>query len=164
MSLVLLLASASAVGLLFQRFGVPGGLIVGGMVGAAAYTLVRGGPAITVPGPLRTVAFLVLGAAIGATVTRDVVVGLRLVILPALLAAVLIILAGIAIAYLLGALGVAPPAAVLATSPGALSALTAAAAERGTGAAEVALFHTVRIVLVLLTLPGLLSLLPEADP
>jgi uncharacterized protein len=161
MSLVLLLVAASAVGLLFQRFGVPGGLIVGSMIGAATYSLIRGGPEVVVPGPLRTASFLVLGAAIGAGVTRGVLVSLRSVLLPAVLAAVLIIVAGIGIAYLLRALHLAPPADVLATSPGALSAIAAAAAERGTGAAEVALFHTVRIVLVLLSLPGLLALLPQ---
>ncbi len=161
MSLVLLLAAAAALGLLFQRLGIPGGAVVGSMIGAAAYTLLRGGPEVVVPGPLRTASFVVLGGAIGAAVTREVVVNLRSILLPAVLAAALIILAGIAIAYALRALGLAPPAAVLATSPGALSAIAAAAAERGIGAAEVALFHTVRIVLVLLSLPGLLALLPD---
>lgn len=161
MSLALLLAAATAAGLLLQRLGVPGGLVIGGMVGAAGYSLVRGGAEVAVPGPLRAAAFLVLGASIGAPVTREVVMGLRGVLLPAVLAAVLIILAGVGIAYLLLALGLAPPSAVLATSPGALSAVSAAAAERGTGAAEVAIFHTVRVFLVLLSLPGLLALLPD---
>jgi membrane AbrB-like protein len=162
MTLVLLLAAAAAVGLLFDRLGVPGGLIVGSMVGAAAVSLVRGGEEVPVPEPLLTGAYLLLGAGIGATVTRGVLVSLRASLLPAVLSAVLIILAGVAIAAVLGALGIAPPGAVLATSPGALTAISAAAAERGTGAAEVALFHTVRIVLVLLTLPALLTLVPTA--
>lgn len=161
MPLVLLLTSASAVGLLLQRLSVPGGLVVGGMIGAAGFSLLRGGAEVTVPAPLQTASFLVLGAAIGSTVTRDTLVQLRQALLPALLAAVLIIVAGIGIAYLLRALGLAPAGAVLATSPGALTAITAAAAERGAGPAEVALFHTVRIVLVLLSLPGLLALLPD---
>lgn len=161
MSLVLLLAAAAAVGLVFQRFDLPGGLIIGAMVGAAAYTLARGGDELVLPSPVRTAAFVVLGASLGAGVTRSTVVNLRGVLLPAVLAAVLIILAGVAIAFLLRALGVAPPGFVLATSPGALSSISAIAAERGTGAVEVALFHTVRVILVLLTLPGLLLLLPD---
>lgn len=160
MSLVLLLAAATAVGVAFDRFSVPGGLIVGAMLGAAAVTLLRGGPEVDIPAPLLTASYLLLGAGIGATVTRGVVVSLRAALLPAVLSAVLIILAGVAIAALLGVLGIAPPGAVLATSPGALSAISAAAAERGTGAAEVALFHTVRVVLVLLTLPALLTFVP----
>jgi len=161
MRLVLLLAAATAVGLLFDRFEVLGGLVIGAMVGAAAYTLISGGPEVLVPAPVRTAAFVVLGASIGAGITRETVGQLRGVLLPAVLAAVLLILAGIAIAYLLRVAGIAPPGAVLATSPGALSAVTAAAAERGAGAAEVAIFHTVRIVLVMLSLPGLLALLPD---
>lgn len=163
MSLVWLLAAASAVGLALERLSVPGGLVVGSMIGAAAYTLARGGPEVVVPAPLQTATFVVLGAVLGATVTRETVVGLRGVLLPAVLAAVLIIVAGVGIAYLLQALGLAPPAAVLATSPGALSAMSAVAAERTSAAAEVAVFHTVRLILVLLSLPALIALLP-ADP
>ncbi len=161
MPLILLLLSATAGGLLLARLNVPGGLVVGGLIGAAAYQLVRGGAPVEVPGPLRTAAFLVLGAAIGSTITRDTVSGLRGVLLPAVLAAVLIIGAGVVIALGLRVVGIAPPGDVLATSPGALSAIAAVAAERGTGPAEVALFHTVRVVLVLLSLPLLLTLLPE---
>lgn len=162
MTLVLLLVAAAAGGLALDRLGLPGGLIVGAMVGSAAVTLVRGGGEVAIPGPLLTAAYVLLGAGIDATVTRGVLVALRASLLPAVLSAVLIIVAGVAIAALLGALGIAPPGAVLATSPGALSAISAAAAERGTGAAEVALFHTVRVVLVLLTLPALLSLVPTS--
>jgi membrane AbrB-like protein len=162
MSLVLLLAVAAVVGLAFERFGVPGGTIVGAMVGAAAVTLVRGGPEVEIPAWMTTAALLVLGAGVGAGVTREVLVSLRAALLPAVLAAVLIIAAGVAIAALLGALRIAPPSALLATSPGALTAITAAAAAHGDGAAQVALFHTVRVVLVLLTLPGLLTFLPAA--
>lgn len=164
MSLVWLLASATVVGLALQRLAVPGGLVVGGMIGAAAFSLARGGPEVVVPAPLQTAALLLLGATIGGTVTRATVADLRGVLLPAVLAAVLIIVAGVGIAYLLQALGLAPPAAVLATSPGALSAMSAVAAERTSGAAEVALFHTVRLFLVLLSLPALVALLPTAEP
>lgn len=156
---VIVLAAVS--GLLAQRLNLPGGLIIGAMVGAAVAQLIRGGEAAAVPGPARSVAFLVLGTTIGTTVTRETVVALRGALLPAVLAAVLIITAGVAVALVLRALGVAPAGDVLATSPGALSAVTAVAAERGAGSAEVALFHTVRVVLVLLTLPVVLALLPD---
>jgi len=48
MSLVLLLAAATAVGAAFDRFSVPGGLIVGAMLGAAAVTLLRGGSQVDI--------------------------------------------------------------------------------------------------------------------
>ena len=46
------------------------------------------------------------------------------------------------------------------TSPGALSALSAVAVERGVGV-QVALFHTVRLLLVLLSIPALVALAPD---
>lgn len=161
LALVLLLAVAAATGLLAARLGIPGGLITGAMVGAAAVNLTRGGTAVAVPQGVQTAALLALGAGIGATITRDTLTSLRAAVLPAVLAAALIILAGIGIALALRALGIAPPLDLLATSPGNLSALSAAAASRGSGAAEVTLFHTVRVVLVLLSLPALTALLPE---
>lgn len=156
-----LLAAAGA-GLLARRLGIPGGLILGAMVGAGAVTLLSGRPA-PVPRPLVDGAFVLIGTAIGVTITRQTVRNLGRVLVPALLAAVLIILAGLLIAYLLRALGLAPPGDLLATSPGALSVMSAMAIEQGTGAVEVAMFHLVRVVLVLLSLPLLVHLL-RASP
>ncbi len=48
----------------------------------------------------------------------------------------------------------------MATSPGALEVLTVLAIEDGEGPLEVALFHTVRVVLVMISVPALLILLP----
>lgn len=160
MSLVLVLAAAAAGGLLAQWVGIPGGLIVGAMVGAAAMQLTRGGGAVHVPDPVQAVSFLILGAAIGSSITRDTLTALRAALVPAVLASVLIIVAGVLIALLLRRLDMAPAGDVLATSPGNLSAIIAIAAERKTGAAEVALFHTVRVILVLVSVPALLALLP----
>jgi uncharacterized membrane protein AbrB (regulator of aidB expression) len=82
-------------------------------------------------------------------------------VMPAVASAAVMIAAGIGIAVAMKALGVEPPAAVLATSPGALSVLTTTAIEIRTGEVEVALFHTVRLVLVVLLAPVLLLLLPR---
>ena len=160
MSLVLLLAAAAVGGLVLDRLDVPGGLIVGAMIGAAVVSIARGDSEIVVPSALQAGAFVVLGAVIGASVTRGTLVDLRGQLVPAVLAAVVLIGVGIAIAVVLRLTGVAPPSVVLATSPGALSAMSAAAADQGVGAAEVALFQTVRVVLVLLSLPLLLRLAP----
>lgn len=158
MALLLALAAATGVGLAFERLAVPGGLILGAMLGAAVVRIGLDAPA-ALPAPLRNAAFIAVGAAIGLTISREALVELRAAAVPALLAAVLIIVAGVGIAYLLRALGIAPAGHVLATSPGALSVVSALAAEQGVGAAQVALFHLVRVVLVILTLPLLLPLL-----
>jgi uncharacterized membrane protein AbrB (regulator of aidB expression) len=57
----------------------------------------------------------------------------------------------------------APPSEFLATSPGGLSAIAAIAAEEETGAVEVAIFHLVRVVLVLVSIPVLIQLLTRSS-
>lgn len=116
------------------------------------------------PRPLQDASFIVVGAAIGVLVTRDTLGVVRSSIVPALLAAVLIIAAGLAVAFLLRRLGMAPPNDVLATSPGGITAISAIAAEEREGAVEVSIFHLVRVVLVLISIPALIQFLARSDP
>ena len=153
----LALAVGSATGLIFQRLQIPGGLIIGSMFGAAAVSLIRGGPEIVLPEWAITVTYLVLGASIGLTVTRELLGQLRAIAVGAVLSAVLFVVLGLLMALLLRWLGMAPDGVVLATSPGALSAMSAAGTELGVGA-QVAVFHTVRVIVVLASLPLLLRI------
>lgn len=155
------LLAATAGGLLLRWTGLQGGLAIGAMLGAALFTVLRGADEIAVPGVAQDGALIVLGAVIGAGVTRSVLVDLRALLLPAVLASLAIILAGIAIALALRWFGVGPTEDVLATSPGALSAVIAVAVDRGVAPAEVALFHLVRLLMVLATLPLVVLLLPR---
>jgi uncharacterized protein len=155
------LAAATAGGLLLRLTGLQGGLALGAMLGAAAFTLAQGQDPVPVPPLAQDVALIVLGAVIGAGVTRSVLGDLRGLLVPALIAALTIILAGVAIALALRWFGAAPADDVLATSPGALSAVIAVAVDRGVAPAEVALFHLVRLLMVLATLPLVVLLLPR---
>ena len=157
-SLLAALFAATVCGLLAQRLDLPGGLILGAMVGSSAVTIITGS-STTVPRPLRDAAFIILGASIGVTLTREALVQLAPVVVPAVLSAALLIAAGIGIVYLLRGVGITVPGDILATSPGALSVMSALAIEQDIGAAQVALFHLVRVVLVILTLPLLVPLL-----
>jgi membrane AbrB-like protein len=161
MQFVGVLAAAVIGGVLLRLTGLQGGLALGAMLGAAVYTLVRGGEAVDVPPMVQDTALVVLGAVIGAGVTRAVLTDLRALLLPAVISALAIILAGIAIALALRWFGAAPADDVLATSPGALSAVIAVAVDRGVAPAEVALFHLVRLLMVLGTLPLVALLLPR---
>ncbi|MGH3345252.1 MAG: AbrB family transcriptional regulator [Carbonactinosporaceae bacterium] len=155
--LVAALAAAACAGLLAQHWNVPGGAILGAMVGAAAVTLWRN-VEVQVPAAAQTAALIIIGAALGMQLTRPAMLGVLSALGPALLSAVIIIACGVGITLLLRALGIAPAEDLLATSPGALSVIGGIAVERGNGAAEVATFHLVRIVLVVLSLPLLLGL------
>lgn len=158
LDLVLATGAALGVALLLHGARVPAGLVVGGMVGAAVVPLVRNRE-IPLPNGLVTVVQVIIGIIVGSSVTSESLRGMRSLLLPAVLSAVLIILAGLLIARVLHALNVLPPWAVLATCPGALEALVLIAIERNDGPIEVALFHIVRVVLVLLSVPVLLLLL-----
>jgi membrane AbrB-like protein len=160
-SFVGVLVAATVGGVLLRLTGLQGGLALGAMLGAAAFTIIRGGEQIPVPPLAQDAALVVLGAVIGAGVTRTVLADLRQLLVPAVIAAVAIILAGVAIALALRWFGAAPGDDVLATSPGALSAVIAIAVDRGVAPAEVALFHLVRLLMVLGTLPFVVLLLPR---
>lgn len=149
--------AGAAVALLFDRLNIPGALIIGSMLGASAVTVLRDEGAIALPRPVVMAAYIVLGAAIGTTVTRELLAQFQQVALGALLSAVVMVLVGVALALGLQRVGLAPDGVVLATSPGALSVMAAAGAEIGVGA-PVAVFHTVRVVLVILSLPLLIRL------
>lgn len=159
MLLLVTLAGAVGGGLLARRLRVPSGLIMGPMVATAALSVSIG--EVVVPSTVRVAVFVGVGMMIGMSVTRDMLRALRPALVPALSSAILLILAGLGVALLLRLLGIAPQGDVLATSPGALSVLSAAAAEHEVGAPTVALFHIVRIVLIILTLPLVLRLLPR---
>jgi membrane AbrB-like protein len=154
---ILTVAVAAAAGLTAQHLRLPGGILVGSLIGAALVTLMSG-TENTVPASMTTVLPLAVGLLTGAMVTREMLRALRRMVAPAILSGLAIVLAGVLIALALEALGTAPPAAVLATSPGALSVLVGTAIEIETGEVEVALFHVVRLVLVILLAPALLAL------
>jgi membrane AbrB-like protein len=160
LTVCLALLCAAAGGLTAQHLNVPGGLIMGALVGAAAVGLVANTGA-ELPRPFIGAAQIALGAGIGLQVTRKNVTELGAMVLPGILSGALIIGAGLGIAYLLRVLHIAPDGDVLATSPGALNVLSGIALEQGVGAVQVAFFHLIRIVMVILSLPLLIHLLPD---
>lgn len=155
---VVTLGAAIGGGVLAERLRLPGGLLLGAMVGSAAVTL-GFGIELEAPFPATAALFVAVGVIIGTLVTRDRLHQLAPMAGPAVVSAAILIVAGVLVALLLQWTGLAPPAAVLATSPGALVVLIAASAEYGRGETEVALFHVVRIVVVVATVPPLVRLL-----
>lgn len=152
--------AATAFGYLARWVRLPGGLLVGAIFGAAAATVLWG-RSLELPLAFLGPAFALVGLLSGVLVTRRRLVQLVPYLFPALASALLLIAAGWAIAGLLEVLDIAPPAAILATSPGALSVLVAAAADQGEGAVEVALFHVVRLIAVIVAIPLVLRFRPR---
>lgn len=164
MPVLAVLASGVVGAVLLRLAHVPGATFLGAALGAVAWTLLRSPVPIRLPVGMEDAALVVLGVAVGAGVSRAELSRLRGVLLPAVAAALFVIVSGVVVALLLRAVGAAPSQDLLATSPGALSSVIGIAIERGEGAAEVALFHTVRLFLVMASLPLLVALLPDPPP
>jgi membrane AbrB-like protein len=147
------LACAFLAAALFERLGVPGGALVGAMVGVAALNL-AGRHATTLPGGPQFVAFALLGWAIGQGVTRDTVGVLWRAGLPLLgVVAALVVFGGL-VALAVTRLGFMDgTTAFLASCPGALSQMGALATSLGANAPLVAAAHTVRVIVVVLVSP-----------
>lgn len=157
--MLLLSAGCACLGGLLLRWArVPTGLILGGIIGSGAFNIAV--TPVEAPTLARNAVFVGVGVMVGSLVTKDVLRQLRAALLPAVSASLLLIAIGLGITYLLRALGVAPSGDVLATSPGAVSVLSAAAAAHGKDAPLVALFHVMRILTIVLSLPLLVRLLP----
>jgi membrane AbrB-like protein len=162
---VLLLATLSAAavgGLLARRMRLPGGLLVGSALAAAAVTLASGSR-VPAPAAMSIAIPIAVGTLTGLLLTRKAVRELRSVLLMAVASGVAIIALGLGVAAAFQAVGWGPPAVGLATSPGALSVLTGTAIEVGAGGVEVAMFHTIRLMLVVLLTPLLVALLRRPD-
>lgn len=153
-----LVAAAAAVAAGLGALGVPGGLVAGATIGAACVSVTRP-RAWSVHPRVRQLVLIGIGGLVGTRVTPDTLTALRGSILPAVAASLLLIAAGLAITALLRWRGRAPAGDVLATSPGALEVLTVLAIDRGQGPLEVALFHLVRVLLVVLSVPLLVRLM-----
>lgn len=154
--------AAQAAARLATRRGIVGGGVVFAMLITGIVSITIGG--VGVPPGVDLALFCLTGVLIGSDVDRGSIRSLRGVGTAALLSGGLLIAAGLAIAELLEAVGLAPDGSVLATSPGGLHVMVAAAIEQGYDAPAVAVFHMTRLVLIVLAIPLLLRLLPGPLP
>ena len=155
----LMLAAAAALSgaLALYYLGVPGSLVVGGTIGAGIVAVTRNHE-VLVPPALRNAIQILVGVMVGTRVTPQVVSELPRYLLPAAATAILMVIGGVVLARLMHRWAGMPPWIVLATCPGALEALVSVAGERQEGAVEVSLFHLVRIIAVVLSIPVLVQL------
>lgn len=158
--LLFTLSAATGAGLLFRRLRIPGGLIMGAMLGSGTVTLLSE-RSTALPTPVAVVAFTAVGLLVGGMLTRDRVRMLKQLWIPATVSSVVLILVGVALGLTLQALGYSSGLAALATSPGAMSVLAGVAVSAGEDAVAVMLFHVVRVILVVLLIPAIIMLRPR---
>ena len=144
-------------GLAFERLGLPAPWISGSMVAVAAVSALR--PLPDLHPALRDLAMLLGGTTMGAAVTPEtlrllVTVPVSFLGLVASMAATMLLCS----LWLRRALGWSRRDALLASAPGALSAVLAVAAERNADVTRIAVVQTLRLFVLVALLPGLVAL------
>lgn len=146
-------------GWLLQRLGVPAGALVGAMLGIGIPRML-GVATWSIPPAGRFVAYVVVGALLGQSFTRETP---RLVadsFLPIVSVVIAFIVIGFALAYCLWRFGgLDAITSYLATSPGAIAQVGVLSAEAGAVAPLVLSVHLLRVTSVILITPLIVKLL-----
>lgn len=143
-----------------EYLGMGGGVIFGGTIGTAIVMLMLPNP-VRAPNWLAPSVQIGTGWMIGSLVTWESVAMIPRFVFPALFSTIVLIGFGILSAFAMRAVGVRMRGDILATSPGAPEVFAVVAAEHDADAIQVAAFQTLRILLVVASLPILLQLMPS---
>jgi hypothetical protein len=152
------LALAVVGGAAFTWIGVPAGWLSGAIL-TVAPAAVAGRPML-IPMPLLRVLFVVIGISLGAVVTPETLRGIATY--PGSIAILIVTLVCVSLAgtaYLRMVHGWLPLTAFLASAPGAMSQVLAAAAELGADLRAVAIAQSLRVVVVAVCFPAGMMLL-----
>lgn len=156
------LAIAFAGALFASSAGVPAAPLVGSTAAVTAASLLGLSPKI--PDSLRNLSFAVIGGTLGAGITPDIYDNLSSFPLSILGLAVSMAITMLACGYvLMHAFGQPRDAAVLATSPGGLSYSLALALERKLDVRTIMVLQSVRLFLITMLMPPLLTLFGIMD-
>jgi uncharacterized protein len=163
-SIALTLLTALAGGTLAHVFRLPGGAILWALLPVAALRLLIDG-FVPLPSGHRVAAQILIGIAIGSTLTRNPVLALRPLVVPVGLS--LVVLLGIALmsGIIFAAVTDLPLLTTLfSTAPGGASDMAAAALQLGADVPLIAGFHLVRQVLIFVVLTTVFARLFRPSP
>ncbi|MDF0596292.1 AbrB family transcriptional regulator [Psychromarinibacter halotolerans] len=155
--LILILCFGGVLGAGANVLGLPLPWLVSPLVGTAILSL--SGVRVKTPPQLRKIGQLVAAVAIGTTFTPEVVEGLASYVGIIFVCAAASIAAGILSASIVARSGVGFDTAYFASMPGGVAEMSIMAERYGGDTALVAVAQSMRIILVVLTLPVLLVLL-----
>lgn len=155
MCLTMLLAAV--LGILLHKLRVPGGMLVGAVLGAAALNVFTGKAFIYLE--TRVLAQALTGAYVGCLVTREDVIRLPKLIRPFLTVMACLLMLNLVMAALIQRLtGLDLLTCLLASAPGGLTDITLIAMDMGADASVVAVMQFVRMVFGLSCLPAVIVL------
>ncbi|MCC5977005.1 MAG: AbrB family transcriptional regulator [Salinarimonas sp.] len=162
------LVSALVFGGLFHAVGIPAGWLSGAVVGVIAWgAILPAGLAARarVPKPLVDGAMILAGVVMGAGITPEALeaIGAYPFSLFALTLAVVAVTLACA-AFLMRVYGWSRDDAILASLPGALTAVLAVSIDRKADVGRIAIVQSFRLLVLMAILPFLVSLTTDGDP
>ncbi len=156
MQTVYTLLVALAVGMLLKRLRVPGGLMVGAVVGACVLNLVFG--VARMPPFSKTAAQVIAGAFVGSGVSRGDLRQMKTIFWPTVIVVLGLLTANILSGFLIALLSPLDLlTAFLCTTPGGISDVPIIAADMGADAAKVLVMQFVRYVTGIALFPTLIG-------
>ncbi|MFY0690469.1 MAG: AbrB family transcriptional regulator [Paracoccaceae bacterium] len=159
MGTVALAAAGTAV---FSLLGLPLPFLFGPLV-ACLLAALAGAP-VAGPGKTGTVMRTVLGVAIGASITPELVERLpQMVVSLALVPVYVIVIAMIGVPFFRRVYGLDPPTAFFAAMPGGLQEMTAFGEESGAKVRTLTLIHATRLLVIVLLAPLIMVVAFGAD-
>ena len=156
MTILYTMLAALALGLTLNRLRVPGGMMLGAVLGASAINIALG-PA-TMPVGIKLAAQIIAGAFIGSGVSRAELGKMRKALLPAALVISGLLLFNILSGVLIHRLfGLDLVTALMCTAPGGISDMPIAAADMGADAGKVMVMQFVRYLIGIGVFPALIG-------
>ena len=153
---VLLLLSSAAVGILFNSIGVTAGMIIGGMVGAAIFTIAT--HKTLFPDKVRIALQTCSGAFIGMNMTRESLASVGELIIPIFIMMIGILVFVFATSFVIHKLTKLEYATCMfASTPGGLQEMALLADDMGADALKVSVMQTCRLVFVISFFPTMIK-------
>ena len=147
---------AAMAGWLFDRMKVPGGMMIGAVIGACAYNIFSGQAAM--PNGAKTAAQIVAGAFIGAGIQREELKQMRSTLFAAGVVLGCLLVINLTAAFLIRTTGpVDFLTALFSSAPGGLSDIPIIAADAGADAGQVLALQFVRFLMGIAIFPSLIG-------
>lgn len=156
MTVIFTLALAALIGWALDRLKMPGGMMIGAVIGACCFNLLSGGSEL--PTAFKVAAQIIAGAFIGCGIKREDLKQMRAILLAAGIVIVCLLVVNLAAAYLIHSTGpVSFLTALFASAPGGLSDIPIIAADMGADASQVLALQLVRFVMGIAIFPSLIA-------
>lgn len=155
--ILLTLACALAVGYALDRIHMPGGMMVGAVIGACLLSVATG--QANMPGPAKTIAQIIAGGFIGSGIKREDVREMRTILKPAAILLPCLLAVNIVTGLLIYGTGKMDIlTALMCCTPGGISDIPMIAADMGADPSYVVVMQFVRLVLGIGVFPVMIRL------